>query len=82
MRMHGSPNRTGSELMGALSAAVERRGIDVLTEAQVTELFADAADGRVRGARLRRPDGSTRGHRLRCAGARLLRLRRQRRDGP
>jgi fumarate reductase flavoprotein subunit len=58
MRMHGSPNRTGSELMGALAAAVERRGIDVLTEAQVTELFADPADGRVRGARLRRPDGS------------------------
>jgi fumarate reductase flavoprotein subunit len=59
MRMHGSPNRTGSELMGSLAAAVERRGIDVLTEAQVTELFADPADGRVRGARLRRPDGST-----------------------
>ncbi len=59
MRMHGSPNRTGSELMGALLAAVERRGIDVLTEAQVTELFADSASGQVRGARLRRPDGST-----------------------
>ncbi len=59
MRMHGTPNRTGSELMGALAAAVERRGIDILTEAQVTELFAEPADGRVRGARLRRPDGST-----------------------
>ncbi len=57
MRMHGTPNRTGSDLMGALSAAIEREGIDVLTEALVTELFADA-DGRVRGARLRRPDGS------------------------
>ena len=31
-RMHGSPNRTGSELMGSLTAAVERRGIDVLTD--------------------------------------------------
>ncbi len=58
MRMHGSPNRTGSELMGALAAACERRGIDVLCEAQVTGLFADLADGVVRGARLRRPDGS------------------------
>ena len=57
-RMHGTPNRTGSELMGALSAAIERRGIDVLTEAQVTDLFADRADGRVRGVRVRRPDGS------------------------
>jgi fumarate reductase flavoprotein subunit len=58
-RMHGTPNRTGSELMGALSAAIERRGVDVLTEALVTGLFADPADGRVRGARVRRPDGST-----------------------
>lgn len=59
MRMHGSPNRTGSELMGALAAACERRGIDILTEAQVTELFADPAGGLVHGARLRRPGGST-----------------------
>ena len=56
-RMHGTPNRTGAELMGALSAACERRGIDILTEALVTELFADA-DGRVRGVRVQRPDDS------------------------
>jgi fumarate reductase flavoprotein subunit len=58
-RMHGTPNRTGSELMGALSAAIDRRGIDVLTEARVDTLFADAVDGRVRGVRVGRPDGST-----------------------
>ena len=58
MRMHGTPNRTGGELMGALSLAIGRQGIDVLTEALVTELFADAA-GNVRGARLQRPDGSS-----------------------
>jgi fumarate reductase flavoprotein subunit len=58
LRMHGTPNRTGSELMGALSAAVERERVDVLTEALVTELFADP-DSRVCGARLRRPDGSS-----------------------
>lgn len=57
-RMHGSPNRTGSELMGSLSAAVERRGIDLLTEAHVAQLFADSVDGRIRGARVLRPDGS------------------------
>lgn len=56
-RMHGTPNRTGAELMGALSAACDRRGIDILTEALVTTLFADP-DGRVRGARVQRPDGS------------------------
>ncbi len=57
-RMHGSPNRTGSELMGALAGAIGRAGVDVLTEALVTHLFADR-DGRVHGARIRRPDGST-----------------------
>lgn len=56
-RMHGTPNRTGSELMGALSAAIEREQIDVLTEALVTTLFADP-DGSVRGVRMQRPDGS------------------------
>jgi fumarate reductase flavoprotein subunit len=56
-RMHGTPNRTGSELMGALSAAIERERIDVLTEALVIQLFADP-DGRVRGVRMQRPDGS------------------------
>ncbi len=58
-RMHGTPNRTGSELMGALSAAIDRRGIDVLTEARVDTLFADTTDGRVRGVRVTRPDGTT-----------------------
>jgi fumarate reductase flavoprotein subunit len=58
-RMHGSPNRTGSELMGALSAAIDRRGIGLLTEALVTDLYADGATGRVHGVRVRRPDGTT-----------------------
>ena len=55
-RMHGTPNRTGSELMGALHNAAERAGIDIMLEALVTDLFAEA-DGRVRGVRLQRPDG-------------------------
>lgn len=58
MRMHGTPHRTGRELMGALAGAIDRAGIDVLTEAHVTSLFAQP-DGRVAGARLERPDGST-----------------------
>jgi fumarate reductase flavoprotein subunit len=57
MRMHGTPNRTGAELMGALQAEVERRGLDILLEAQATHLFADA-HGRVHGVRIRRPDGA------------------------
>ncbi len=57
-RMHGTPNRTGSELMGALSSAIERRGISLLTEALVQEIFADPETQCVRGVRIRRPDGS------------------------
>jgi fumarate reductase flavoprotein subunit len=64
MRMHGTPNRTGSELMGALHNAVERTGIDIMLEALVTDLFA-APDGRIRGVRIQRPDG--RGEDLGCA---------------
>ena len=58
MRMHGSPNRTGAELMAALCDAVARQQIDVLTEALVTDLHADD-DRRVRGLTLERPDGSS-----------------------
>jgi fumarate reductase flavoprotein subunit len=57
-RMHGSPNRTGAELMGSLTNAVERGQIDVLTEALVTHVFADG-DARVRGVRIARPDGAS-----------------------
>lgn len=56
MRMHGTPNRTGGELMGALALAAERAGVDVLTEALVSDLFADES-GRIHGVRVSRPDG-------------------------
>jgi len=56
MRMHGTPNRTGGELMGALALAAERAGVDVLTEALVSDLFADDS-GRIHGVRVTRPDG-------------------------
>jgi fumarate reductase flavoprotein subunit len=57
MRMHGTPNRTGSELMGALHQAAEKLSIDIITEAPTTHMFADKS-GRVYGARITRPDGS------------------------
>jgi fumarate reductase flavoprotein subunit len=57
-RMHAVPARTGAALMGALLAAVETAGIDIVTDAHVTDLIADDK-GSVRGLRLRRPDGST-----------------------
>ncbi len=57
LRMHAPPSRTGAELMGGLSRALAAAGVDVITEAQVSDLFA-APDGRIRGLRFRRPDGS------------------------
>ncbi|MCC7276421.1 MAG: FAD-dependent oxidoreductase [Alphaproteobacteria bacterium] len=56
-RMHGPPARTGAQLMDALSAAVANAGVDVVTDAHVTTLVADA-EGRVAGLAYRRPDGS------------------------
>jgi fumarate reductase flavoprotein subunit len=57
LRMHGTPRRTGQELMGFLLTAAETAGVDVMTEALVTSLFA-APDGRVAGFEIARPDGS------------------------
>ncbi len=56
-RMHGSPNRTGAELMGSLLDACTATGVDLLTEARVSNLFA-GGDGRIAGLRCVRPDGS------------------------
>lgn len=58
LRMHGTPNRTGTELEAALLAAVSRLGIDVLSSATATDLYAHA-NGKVTGVRFTRPDGST-----------------------
>ena len=55
-RMHAPPSRTGAELMGALTNRATEDGIDILTDAIVTDLFA-TADGAIAGIRLTRPDG-------------------------
>ena len=56
-RMHGTPNRDGAELLACLLEAVSREGIDMLTAAVATDLYADE-DGKVAGVRIQRPDGS------------------------
>jgi len=58
LRMHGTPRRTGADLMDHLRRAAERAGVDVLTHAHVHALLADGG-GRVLGVRIDRPDGST-----------------------
>src|SRR6185437_13899731 len=57
LRMHAHPRRTGEALMGALLDAVNRAGIDIVTEAHVVDLYSDP-DGRVRGFSCLRPDGT------------------------
>ena len=63
LRMHAHPRKTGTALLAALLDAVARAGIDVVTNAHVVDLYADG-DGRVRGFRVERPDGS--GERIAC----------------
>lgn len=55
-RMHGMPSRSGSELMGALAAACESAGVDILTEATVDTLYVDNED-RIIAIAATRPGG-------------------------
>ena len=57
MRMHGTPNRTGSELMGSLCRAAERLEIDILTNTLVTDLYADN-DKNIIGVKVLGADGT------------------------
>lgn len=57
MRMYGMPNRSGAELMGALSAAAETAEVDILTEALAETLYA-TSNGHITGVKVTRPDGT------------------------
>jgi len=57
-RMHAPASRSGADLIAGLLAAAGVAGADIVTDATVTTLFADA-DGRVRGVALQRPDGNS-----------------------
>ena len=56
LRMHAPPSRTGADLIAALTNAVVERGIEILTDAQVTDIYVGPDKG-IRGVGLRRPDG-------------------------
>ncbi|MEO0410752.1 MAG: FAD-dependent oxidoreductase [Pseudomonadota bacterium] len=58
MRMYGTPNRTGSELMAALEAACAEAGADILTDAHVHRLYIDG-NNRITGVAYARPDGTS-----------------------
>lgn len=55
LRMHGLPSRSGLELIDALRHAAEAAGVELLCNARVVSLIADAA--RVHGVVAERPDG-------------------------
>lgn len=55
--MHGVPSLDGSELLASLLLAVGEAGIDVVTSARATTLFADD-DGRINAVAIERPDGN------------------------
>ena len=58
LRMHAPPSKTGADLIGMLTNRSASDGIDILTDAHVTDLYADP-DGTIRGLRMERPDGSS-----------------------
>lgn len=55
-RMHTMPEKTGATFMARLEQLARAEGVDVLSEALVTELWVDNAN-RVLGVGYRRPDG-------------------------
>ena len=57
LRMHAPASRTGADLIGSMTQAVERAGVDLLTDSTVTDLFADTT-GHIYGIRFTRPDGT------------------------
>ena len=56
LRMHAPPSRQGADLMASLLRAAATAGIDIMTNARVVDLLAEA-DGRVTGLSIERPDG-------------------------
>ncbi len=56
-RMHVTPGRTGADLMSRLAAACDHAGVAVVTQARMTDVFADRSG--VTGVRYVRPDGGT-----------------------
>jgi len=58
LRMHAPASRLGADLIGGLTRASAKAGIDIICQARVSDLYA-GNDGRVVGLRYKRPDGST-----------------------
>ncbi len=57
LRMHAPPSRQGVDLIGGLTVAAERAGVDVMTEARVVDLYI-SEQGDIEGIGIERPDGA------------------------
>jgi fumarate reductase flavoprotein subunit len=58
LRMHGTPSRSGRELIDHLLAAATASGAEIMNNARATTLYGDE-DGRIAGIGIARPDGSS-----------------------
>lgn len=58
LRMHAPVSRSGADLMAGLIKAAEASGVDIMTGAHVTDVFADEQNA-VKGVRIERPDQSS-----------------------
>jgi fumarate reductase flavoprotein subunit len=58
LRMHGTPSRSGRELIDHLLAAATASGVEIMNNACATTLYA-GEDGRISGIGIARPDGSS-----------------------
>ncbi|PPR78609.1 MAG: Fumarate reductase flavoprotein subunit [Alphaproteobacteria bacterium MarineAlpha2_Bin1] len=56
-RMHGSPNRTGTELMDALIKKISQKKIDLMTSALVSNIYFNS-DKIITGVEITRPNGN------------------------
>lgn len=56
-RVHGWRGHGGQDMVDLLHARLADKGIDVLTDARLTQIFAEES-GRVAGVALQRPDGA------------------------
>jgi fumarate reductase flavoprotein subunit len=63
-RVHGWRGHSGIDMVSLLHAKLSEAGVDVLLQARLTDVIADA-EGRVSGVEFTRPDGST--ERVGCA---------------
>jgi len=57
-RLHGTPNRSGVELMDMLMDAATTAGVTIITQAHVTDIFAEENGAQIKGFTYNSPEGA------------------------